>query len=133
MSTPVKVSTYNIIGVAYLSAGYVDVPLSAIPVDFFASGSVSGIATDQKHLWFLSGTSYQDTIYNPPAPSATADFSWEIQNTVSADFSWEIQNTVSADFSWEIQTVAPVSADFSWEIQNVSASADFSWEIQNVL
>jgi len=79
MTTAVKVSTYNNIGIAYVSA-VADIPLSAIPVDYFTSGAVSGIASDQSYVWFLNGTSYQDTI------ALISSFTYSISNYVDVQF-----------------------------------------------
>lgn len=57
MSTPIKVTTYHWIGIPYVSA-VSDIPLSAIPANFFTSAVVSGSSTDQSYVCYLSGTNY---------------------------------------------------------------------------
>jgi len=59
MSTPVKVSRYNWIGIAYTSA-VTDIPTSAIPDNFFVSADVpSSTSNEQSYVGYLSGANYQ--------------------------------------------------------------------------
>lgn len=57
MAIPIKVTTYRWMGIPFISAD-TDIPLSAIPANFFTSGVVSGSSTDQNYAYYLSGTNY---------------------------------------------------------------------------
>jgi PKD repeat protein len=89
-SSPVNVSTYNWFGFAYTS-GVSEIPTSAIPSDYFTSGAVSGVSTDQTHVGFLNGNSYQDSI------SLIASFNYFISDYKTVQF---LDNSSGFITSW---------------------------------